>query len=136
MELCTGGGDVTLTLTGLPEGESATVTCDNGIPVTAGSDGTWTATLPNETRTDLFTAAYGGRDNYEATTTVDATQRADLSGFGDADAISDYAQAALFWANAQGLVLGFEDGSLQPQGTASRAQIAAVLLRFCETVVE
>ena len=35
---------------------------------------------------------------------------------------------------AQGLVLGFEDGSLRPQGTASRAQIAAVLMRFLAAV--
>ena len=62
------------------------------------------------------------------------SQRADLSGFVDAGTISTYAQEALSWANAQGLVLGFEDDSLRPQGTATRAQIAAVLMRFCETV--
>ena len=66
----------------------------------------------------------------------DVSQRADLSGFVDAGTISTYAQEALSWANAQGLVLGFEDGSLRPQGTASRAQIAAVLMRFCQTVAE
>ena len=64
----------------------------------------------------------------------DVSQRADLSGFVDAGTISTYAQEALSWANAQGLVLGFEDDSLRPQGTATRAQIAAVLMRFCETV--
>ena len=73
---------------------------------------------------------------YAAYQGYDVSQRADLSGFADAASISDYAQAALSWANAQGLVLGFEDDSLRPQGNASRAQIAAVLLRFCETVVE
>ena len=66
----------------------------------------------------------------------DVSQRADLSGFGDASSIRPYAQEALSWASAQGLVLGFEDGSLRPQGTASRAQIAAVLMRFCQTVAE
>ena len=66
----------------------------------------------------------------------DVSQRADLSGFVDADTISTYAQEALSWANAQGLVLGFEDDSLRPQGNASRAQIAAVLMRFCQTVAE
>ena len=345
-----GGGTVTLTLTGVPEGGNATVTCDNNIPVTAGSNGTWTATLPNATKTYTFTAACAESDNYEAATatctvdvtqylpptnpnyriTVEATQggtvavsptaakagtpvtltpdpdagyqvgsvavtdrfgqpvavmentdgtytftmpngqvtvsvtfaeavlnlpfpdvaegdwfydavvyayenglmdgvgdnlfapnsettraqlvtilyrlagqpepggnsgfsdvetgtwytdavawaaengivngvsdtefapgdaitreqlavilyryaayqgydvsqRADLSGFADADTISDYAQAALSWAHAEGLVLGFEDDSLRPQGNASRAQIAAVLMRFCETVAE
>ena len=66
----------------------------------------------------------------------DVSQRADLSGFVDAGTISTYAQEALSWANAQGLVLGFEDDSLRPQGNASRAQIAAVLMRFCQTVAE
>ncbi len=46
----------------------------------------------------------------------DVSQRADLSGFVDAGTISTYAQEALSWANAQGLVLGFEDDSLRPPG--------------------
>ena len=71
---------------------------------------------------------------YAAYQGYDVSQRADLSGFGDASSISDYAQEALSWAHAQGLVLGFEDGSLRPQGTASRAQIAAVLMRFLAAV--
>ena len=66
----------------------------------------------------------------------DVSQRADLSGFVDAGTISTYAQEALSWASAQGLVLGFEDDSLRPQGNASRAQITAVLMRFCQTVAE
>ena len=66
----------------------------------------------------------------------DVSQRAGLSGFVDAGTISTYAQEALSWASAQGLVLGFEDDSLRPQGNASRAQIAAVLMRFCQTVAE
>ena len=66
----------------------------------------------------------------------DVSQRADLSGFVDAGTISTYAQEALSWASAQGLVLGFEDDSLRPKGNASRAQIAAVLMRFCQTVAE
>ena len=71
---------------------------------------------------------------YAAHQGYDVSQRADLSGFGDASSIRSYAQEALSWAHAQGLVLGFEDGSLRPQGTASRAQIAAVLMRFLAAV--
>ena len=73
---------------------------------------------------------------YAACQGYDVSQRADLSGFGDASSISGYAQEALSWAHAQGLVLGFEDGSLRPQGTASRAQIATILMRFCEGVAK
>ena len=64
----TGGGDVVLTLSGLPSGETATVTCnDSTITVTATGGGSWTAeNLPNQTRDYTFTAAFAGNDNYEA----------------------------------------------------------------------
>ena len=84
----------------------------------------------NITREQLAVILY----RYAAYQGYDVSQRADLSGFGDAESISGYAQEALSWAHAQGLVLGFEDGSLRPQGTASRAQIAAVLMRFLAAV--
>ncbi len=67
------GGTVTLALTGLPAGGTATVTCSGGIHVTAGADGTWTATLPNSTATYTFTASYEGNASYQgaaATCTV------------------------------------------------------------------
>ena len=64
-----GRGAVTLTLTGLPSEGSATVTCDDSsITLSAGTDNTWTATLPNQTKTYTFTASYAESDNYEAAT--------------------------------------------------------------------
>ena len=42
--------------------------------------------------------------------------------------------AALSWAVAEGLLQGFEDDSLQPGGTATRAQIATILMRFLAAV--
>ena len=64
----------------------------------------------------------------------DVSAAADLSGFPDAGDIQDYAMEALSWAVAEGLLQGFEDDSLQPQATATRAQIAAVLMRFLAAV--
>ena len=64
----------------------------------------------------------------------DVSAQADLSGFPDAGDIQDYATQALSWAVAEGLLQGFEDDSLQPGGTATRAQIATILMRFCEGV--
>ncbi len=55
----------------------------------------------------------------------------DLSKFSDASAVSEYAEAAMAWANAEGLITGMGDGTLAPQGSATRAQIAAILYRFC-----
>lgn len=55
----------------------------------------------------------------------------DLSKFSDASAVSKYAEAAMAWANAEGLITGMGNGTLAPQGSATRAQIAAILYRFC-----
>ena len=101
---------------------------ENGI--VNGTTDTTFAPGDDITREQLAAILY----RYAAYQGYDVSQRADLSGFGDASSISGYAQEALSWAHAQGLVLGFEDGSLRPQGTASRAQIAAVLMRFLAAV--
>ena len=101
---------------------------ENGI--VNGTTDTTFAPGDDITREQLAAILY----RYAACQGYDVSQRADLSGFGDASSIRPYAQEALSWAHAQGLVLGFEDGSLRPQGTASRAQIAAVLMRFLAAV--
>ena len=54
-----------------------------------------------------------------------------LSAFPDAGKVSPYAIEALNWAVAEGLING-SDGKLLPGDTASRAQIATVLMRFLE----
>ena len=59
-----GGGTVTLTLSGVPKGGHATVTCDSGVAVTDGGNGTWTAQLPNQTADYIFTASYEGDGNH------------------------------------------------------------------------
>lgn len=59
-----GGGTVMLTLSGLPAGGTATVTCDHGIVVTTGAGNTWMVTLPNSDATYTFTASYVGDDSY------------------------------------------------------------------------
>ncbi len=66
----------------------------------------------------------------------DVSAQADLSGFPDAGDIQSYATQALSWSVAEGLLQGFEDDSLRPGGTATRAQIATILMRFCETVAK
>ena len=53
-----------------------------------------------------------------------------LSGFADADAVSDYARAALAWAVENGILYGRNDHRIDPRGTATRAECAALLWRF------
>ena len=78
------------------------------------------------TREQLATVLY----RYAQDQGYDVSAQADLSGFPDAGDIQSYATQALSWAVAEGLLQGFEDDSLQPGGTATRAQIATILMRF------
>ena len=61
----------------------------------------------------------------------DLTAGGDLSGFADAGAVSGWAETSLAWAVGQGLLQG-SDSQVDPQGSAIRAQTAAILMRFCE----
>ena len=63
------------------------------------------------------------------------TEKADLTGYADSAAISGYAVEAMQWANANGIVNGMTATTLEPQGTATRAQVATMLMNFCENVV-
>lgn len=56
-----------------------------------------------------------------------------LDGFNDKDAVSDYAADALCWAVDEGLLTGKGGGWLNPAGTATRAEMAAILMRFTES---
>ena len=54
-----------------------------------------------------------------------------LDNFSDASTVSSYAVNAMQWAVANGIVNG-SNGKLNPQNNATRAQVAAILMRFCE----
>ena len=51
--------------------------------------------------------------------------------FTDSDSVSDWAQAAVLWASQSKIVNGYETGAFGPSDTASRAEMAAVIQRFC-----
>ena len=62
----------------------------------------------------------------------DLTVKGNPDKFKDADKITDYAETAMQWAVDSGLVKGKSGNLLDPQGTATRAEIAAMLHRFIE----
>ena len=64
----------------------------------------------------------------------DLTVKGNLDKFKDADKITDYAKTAMQWAAGSGLVKGKSGNLLDPQGTATRAEIAAMLHRLIEEV--
>ena len=57
-------------------------------------------------------------------------KRADLSAYGDADAVSAFAQDAMAWAVAESLVNGRSAAELAPKAGATRAELATILFRF------
>ena len=73
---------------------------------------------------------------YAAYKGCSVAEGSDLSGYRDAADVSGYAEDALSWAVSQGLVNGVGGNTLLPQGSATRAQIAAILMRLCENVLE
>ncbi len=73
---------------------------------------------------------------YAAYKGYDVAGKADLSGYVDADQVSSYATEAMEWANLAGLINGTSDTTLSPTASAIRAQVAAILMRFCENVVK
>jgi hypothetical protein len=56
-----------------------------------------------------------------------------LARFSDAEAVSDWAQEAMLWANARGLITGRTETTLAPRGNATRAEAATILMRFLST---
>lgn len=84
------------------------------------------------TREQLATILY----RYATQKGYDVTGRAELSQFSDAGNISAYAETAMSWAKSAGIITGSDWGGVSPTNTATRAEVAAMLMRFCENVVE
>ena len=74
--------------------------------------------------------------NYAKYKGYDLTAEGDLSTFPDANSIADWAEAGMSWANGNQLINGHDDGTLEPDGTATRAQAASILMKFDQNLVE
>ncbi len=82
------------------------------------------------TREQLATILYRYAKNHTAI----IGQTATLTTFADASQISPYATEAMSWAVSSGLVNGVGNNQLAPEGEATRAQVATMLMRFCEKI--
>ena len=69
--------------------------------------------------------------NYALYMGYDISARGDLSGYRDAASTSAWARTAMEWAVGSGLFYGY-DGWLNPTGTATRAEVAQILMNFCQ----
>ena len=70
--------------------------------------------------------------NYAARQGLDTTARSELRTFEDAASVSAWARESVSWATAEGLLSGISATTLAPQGEATRAQLAAMLVRFSD----
>lgn len=89
---------------------------------------------PNDTitREQMATILY----RYAQHKGYDTTAKADLSRFTDTAQVGSYAVEAIRWANAEGLVNGTSATTLSPKGSATRAQAAVILTRFCQNIAK
>lgn len=112
--------------------DAVTWAAENGV--VSGIGGGCFAPNSNVTREQTAVILF----NYAHSCGYDVGARADLSAFPDAGSVSGWAQDALSWANATGLINGTVYGGrtiLDPQGSASRAQVAMILRSYAEYVV-
>lgn len=80
----------------------------------------------NVTREQMAVMLY----RYAKAAGLDTEKKADLNGFKDSASVSDWAAEGMAWCVSQGLLKGNPDGTLEPQGNATRAQAAAILERL------
>ena len=73
---------------------------------------------------------------YAAYLGMDVSASDELSSFPDGDDASSWAKDAMSWAVKNGLVQGRDDGTLDPAGTATRAEVATLLQRMIEFLVK
>ena len=104
---------------------------ENGLMTGTGSG----AFSPNATITRgmLVTILYRLEDE-PAVTAANPFTDVSSGGYSDQAGISAFARTAMAWANAEGLITGTSGSLLSPKGTATRAQTAMILMRFCQKV--
>ena len=65
---------------------------------------------------------------------VDVSSQTSLADYNDAASVSDWATDAVQWAVSTNIITGKGNGILDPKGNATRAEIATVIMRYCEGV--
>lgn len=89
---------------------------------------------PNDslTREQLALILY----NYAQSKGYDTSAKADLNQYVDGSSTSAWAQMAMAWAVGEGLLSGRDADMLAPTGTATRAEVAQIMMNFCENTAK
>ena len=103
-----------------------------GIGVVNGyGDGTF---LPDENITrEQLAAVFYRYMNYLG---YDTSARAGLNSFSDGGKVSGWAVDSIKWSVAEGIVTGRSDGTIDPQGNATRAEVATLVMRIVKAMVK
>ena len=80
------------------------------------------------TREQVVTTLY----RYAKYSGMDLSGTGSLAGFTDSSRVSDFAAEAMSWAVGSGIVSGTTGATLNPQATATRAELATMLMRFID----
>ncbi|MEY8576292.1 S-layer homology domain-containing protein [Oscillospiraceae bacterium 21-37] len=83
------------------------------------------------TREQMVTILY----RYSEYKSYDTSKAISIAKFADFSKISKYALSAMRWANASGLISGVNSTTVAPTNKITRAETAAILMRFCEKIV-
>ena len=104
--------------------------------VVSGTSATTFSPNATITRQDMATILYNYAKNV---LDLNVFQTADLTGYPDYSSISGYARTPMSWAVAQGVICGVGNANgvttLELKGDATRAQTAAIVMRFCQNVL-
>ncbi len=111
---------------------NAAATWANSVGVVLGDDSGNFKGDAAITRQDLVTMLYRFASSQKFDTTLPTESV--LGGFNDAASVADYAQTAMEWAVANGIMNGM-DGGINPTGSATREMVAAFVARFCNNVI-
>lgn len=96
--------------------------------ITSGTSATTFSPNAQVTREQVATFLY----NFSNALDLDTSARADLSGYRDVRSVSAWARDAMEWCVAEGIITGTDSTTLSPGSSATRAQIATILMRFTE----
>ena len=74
--------------------------------------------------------------NYALLFRYDTRPQADLSTFADGNSVSSWAEEAMIWSVGSGLLSGREGNCLNPGSSATRAEVAQIMMKFSQNVVD
>ena len=110
---------------------SDAVSWANERGIVTGYDEKTFGTNDSVTRQQMATILY----RYAQSRGIAGTKTGDLAGFTDRGEVASWASDAMAWANGTGLITGRTESTLAPNGTANRAEVATIFMRFCNNVL-